>query len=83
MGFHAEPRRIHDCAKVLRSDGESTGHAADYARTTVNLESENGAAFAYVADRHREVTQALGEAFSHLAQLLDSAGQELEASADL
>lgn len=67
----------------MDGDSESAFVAADYARVSVDLQSEAGAIFALVADRHREVTEALGASFSHLTRLLSGASKELSASADV
>lgn len=83
MGFRADHHLLRNTAVVLSKDSEATSVASDYARSTVSFKSESGAAFRYVEDRHREVTEALGEAFAHLTRLLDGASQEVRASAEL
>ncbi|MEV5537896.1 type VII secretion target [Saccharopolyspora shandongensis] len=83
MGFHVDPQLLRDCARVMDGDSESTFVAADYARVSVDLQSEAGVIFALVADRHREVTEAIGTSLSHLTGLLSGAGKELSASADV
>ncbi|MGI8308410.1 type VII secretion target [Saccharopolyspora hattusasensis] len=83
MGFHVEYPLLRDCAAVMTGDSESAFVAVDYARVSVNLDSQAGVIFANVADRHREVTEAIGASFSHLTGLLSGAGRELQASADV
>lgn len=83
MGFRAEDQKMRDCASLLQENSFNSFTAADYARTSVTLESEAGVAFSQVADRHKEAVEAIDSSFSHLVSLLARSAEEINESANL